>query len=181
MKTPIILTALLVVAGTTLSYAQEAKEKGEHADGDHPAAEHNAKREEMHKRFMEKFDKDGDGELSDEEKQLARKARDQARGDRGGDEGKGQERGRRGEWDRRRQEAMKRFDADGDGRFSEEERDAMRKKFGQARDTQRAKREGAESIRDLFDADADGELSAEEKVLMYESIFQITNPTGFGL
>ena len=51
---------------------------------------------------MKRFDKDGDGKLSDEEK---------------------------AEMEKTRQEMMKKFDTDGDGKISKEEREKMRTQF----------------------------------------------------
>lgn len=65
--------------------------------------------------MLKKFDKDGDGKLSDEEK-AAMKAEMQKRR---GEGGKGPDAARRAEM-------MKKFDKDGDGKLSEEERAAMR-------------------------------------------------------
>lgn len=65
--------------------------------------------------MLKKFDKDGDGKLSEEEK-AAMKAEMQKRR---GEGGKGPDAARRAEM-------MKKFDKDGDGKLSEEERAAMR-------------------------------------------------------
>ena len=65
--------------------------------------------------MLKKFDKDGDGKLSAEEK-AAMKAEMQKRR---GEGGKGPDAARRAEM-------MKKFDKDGDGKLSEEERAAMR-------------------------------------------------------
>lgn len=184
MKAQISLSTLILMAGMTLAHAQAEPKEGNREPNE---------REQMRQRLMKEFDKDGDGQLNEEETQAARKARDQARKERGeggqdaragrGDQGgRGDQAGRGGGRDRLRQEALKRFDTDGDGELGEAERDAMRQRFEQTRDKQNAKREGAEKIRKLFDADEDGELSAEEQVMMYECIFEITSPArpGFG-
>lgn len=95
-----------------------------------------AGREEM----MKKFDKDGDGKLSEEERAELRKSFEGRRGGRGeGDSAEG--RGPRGRFGRGgpgrggpgREEMMKKFDTDGNGELSEEERTAlheeMKKRF----------------------------------------------------
>ena len=66
--------------------------------------------------MLKKFDKDGDGKLSEEERSAARAEMQKRR------EADGQK-GSRGE---RRAEMLKKFDKDGDGKLSEEERSAMR-------------------------------------------------------
>ena len=68
--------------------------------------------------ILKRFDKDGDGQLNDAERDAARKAR-QEQGGRprqpGGGDGK------------LREEALKRFDKDGDGKLNDVERAAARK------------------------------------------------------
>jgi hypothetical protein len=72
-----------------------------------------------HEALLKKFDKDGDGKLSKEEKAAAREFRDAHRkdGDQGGKEGK------RG----LRKKILERFDKDGDHKLSEAERAALKK------------------------------------------------------
>ena len=57
--------------------------------------------------MLKKFDKDGDGQLSEEEREAMREAR-------------------KGEMEARRAEMLKKYDKDGDGKLSMEEREAMR-------------------------------------------------------
>ncbi len=92
-----------------------AGKSGEHKDG--PGG---FMREEM----MKKFDKDGDGKLSDEEKAAAKT-----------------------EMEAKRAEMLKEFDKDGDGKLSDDERKAMHDAY----------------ILKRFDKNGDGKLSDEEK------------------
>jgi uncharacterized membrane protein len=77
--------------------------------------------------MLKKFDKDGDGKLSDEERKAMREAMQE-----------------------RNKEKFKKFDKDGDGKLSDEERKAMREAHK------------AEWIK-KFDKDGDGKLSEEER------------------
>ena len=82
-----LLAAIAVLAGLATVSGTPEKEKG--------------KKHRVHpgiKQLIEKFDTDGDGKLSDEEKQAAREAR--------------------------KAEFLKKFDKDGDGELSPEERKA---------------------------------------------------------
>lgn len=88
---------------------------------------------------MKKFDKDGDGKLSDDEKAELRKAM----ANRGGPSG-----GRRPT-----PELMKKFDKDGDGKLSEDEKAELRKAMEARRKEFIAK----------FDKDGDGKLNEEER------------------
>ncbi len=118
-----------------------------------------------------RFDTDGDGELSDEERRAMReqlRAEWEARMDKDGD-GEISERERR----LARREAMMsnprgrefamRFDADGDGELSEEEWDAMRE-WGRERERERLAR-----MVERFDLDGDGELSEDEEFVADEA------------
>lgn len=75
--------------------------------------------------MLEQFDTDGDGQLSEAERQAARES--------------GAFAGGRGRGEQRRQQILEEFDADGDGQLSESERQAAREsgKFGR-----RGKRSG---------------------------------------
>ena len=67
--------------------------------------------------MLKKFDKDGDGKLSDEEKSTLRAEMQNRRG--GGRDRK--------QWTpEQRDEMLKKFDTDGDGKLSQEERDTAR-------------------------------------------------------
>ncbi|MBL9138079.1 MAG: efflux RND transporter periplasmic adaptor subunit [Verrucomicrobiales bacterium] len=77
--------------------------------------------------MVKQFDKDGDGQLNDEERQAMRAAM----GARFGQGGPGGQGGGRGGFNR--EEMLKQYDKDGDGQLSEEERAAMRQAFGGSR------------------------------------------------
>ncbi|MCC7377072.1 MAG: HlyD family efflux transporter periplasmic adaptor subunit [Verrucomicrobiales bacterium] len=77
--------------------------------------------------LAKQFDKDGDGQLNEEEREAMRTAMT-ARAGQGGQSGPGGGRGRMN-----REEMMKQFDKDGDGQLSEEETAAMRQSFGGSR------------------------------------------------
>ena len=96
---------------------------------DEPAA-----REERRAEILERYDADGDGRLSQEERRAAR--------------------------ERRR---LERWDTDGDGEMSEEEHAAAR----QAMDDRRGGR-GREQRASRFDTDGDGAISDEERAAAYE-------------
>ncbi len=102
-----------------------------------------------HHRFLEKYDQDGDGVISGEEKDAARA---EMRGDR---------RGRGADFDRR-EEFMKRADTNGDGVLSDEERAQARERMRQRRERFRE-----EALR-RFDRDGDGMLSDEERATARE-------------
>ncbi len=91
--------------------------------------------------FMKRFDKDGDGQISDSEREEGFKTF-------------------REEREKRREEFMKKFDKDGDGQLSEEERNAVRDSF----------RADEQKRRDLheYDKNEDGILSDSEKAAMEE-------------
>lgn len=91
--------------------------------------------------FMKRFDTDGDGELSDEEREAVRREY----GDR-----------RRGD-EQMREIVMRRFDADGDGELNDAERDAVRAEFRRVREEIQAR------IMPQYDLDGDGELNREER------------------
>ena len=74
--------------------------------------------------MLKKFDKDGDGKLSDEEK-AAMKAEMKKRRAEGGAKGGNAE---------RRAEMMKKFDKDGDGKLNDEEKAAMRAEMQKRRE-----------------------------------------------
>jgi hypothetical protein len=76
---------------------------------------------------LEKFDKDGDGKLNEEERKAAMEARQAemlAKFDKDGD-GKLSQDERKAAMEARRAEMMKRFDKNGDGKLDEEERKAL--------------------------------------------------------
>jgi len=111
---------------------------------------------ERHKRHLEKFDKDKDGKLSDEERRAARDEIAKGFGQRG---------------DKMREHMLKKFDKDGDGKLSETERQEahreMRRHKGIMSDrmTKAKKR-----FMKQFDTDGDGKTSKEEKVAAKKEI-----------
>ena len=132
-------------------------------------------REDFHKKMLEKFDVDKDGKLSDEEKAAMKAEMEKMRAERGdrgpkgprgerGERGPKGPRGERGErgpkgprGDRGERPGMpeqfKKFDADQDGKLSEEERKSAHEAMEQ-------------KMLERFDADKDGKLSDEEKAAM---------------
>lgn len=121
-----------------------------------------ARSEDFRKQLLEKFDKDGDGKLSDEERAEARKEFEKTRGQRGGAEGRrrgpGGPGGGPGGFNR--EELIKQFDKDGDGKLSEEEQKAARAQLEERR---------KETLK-KFDKDGDGKLNDEERAAMRESL-----------
>jgi Ca2+-binding EF-hand superfamily protein len=113
----------MVIAAAALLFAGVAQAQDDQPD-----------RDERRARALEKYDSDGDGVLSDGERDALHDAR----------------KGRHGEKKGRR---LERFDTDGDGQLSDSERTAAREKRGdrQARALEK------------FDADGDGQLSGSEK------------------
>lgn len=103
---------------------------------------------ERHKKMLERFDTDGDGKLSREERDEARKSLKSRLGDFG---------------EKKHQRMLKEFDVDGDGKLSEVEREKVRK-------VMRARRDQADGylkkvkqkVMGQFDTDADSKLSAAE-------------------
>ncbi len=118
--------------------------------GPGPAGEGRPSREEI----MKRFDTDGDGVLSDTEREAMRAAMPPRRG------------GPRGERPSR-EEMTKRFDTDGDGVLNEEERAAMQASI----DARRAERQQRrQEMLKRFDADGDGQLSDAERQTMRETL-----------
>jgi Ca2+-binding EF-hand superfamily protein len=123
MKATIVSATLaLAIAGTLTAVAQDGPPKPERERRGPPPE------------LIKKFDKDGDGQLSEEERKAAREAME----------------ARRGEFQKK---MLEQFDKDGDGKLSEEERKA-------AREAGEAKRK---EILEKYDKDGDGKLSEEER------------------
>jgi len=99
--------------------------------------------------FLKKFDKDGDGKLSDAERAEAMKSR-------GGPGGRPDP--------ARMQELVKKFDKDGDGKLSETEREAARAEMAKNRPA--GGRPDAAKMQEIikkFDKDGDGKLNDAER------------------
>ena len=91
-------------------------------------------------------------------------------GGQGGKGGKGGQGGQPGRERPSREEMMKRFDADGDGQLSEEDRAALREEMGRQDGGQPGgERPSREEMMKRFDADGDGQLSEEERVALQEA------------
>ncbi len=84
--------------------------------------EGNGKRAELRQRALQKFDKNGNGQLDPDEREAAKEAM-QKRREQGGGKGPGRQGGRDPE---RRQKLLEKFDPDGDGKLSETERAAAK-------------------------------------------------------
>ncbi|WOO43230.1 hypothetical protein [Rubellicoccus peritrichatus] len=124
MKNKTILSLAMILAGTAIVAAKPQKERQgppSHAD------------------FMEQFDTDGDGTISEAERESARETM-KSEGRRPG--------GRQGQI---RQKMIEKFDADGDGKLTGDERKQAREAIRQQRQLRH------------FDADGDGQLNAAEQ------------------
>ena len=104
--------------------------------------------------IIARFDKDGDGKLSEEEAETARATM-------------------RSEKEKK---MLERFDKDGDGVLSKEEKEAARKEFGDRGDRKRlpekdkaAMDERRKKMIERFDKNGDGELDEGEKKAMREA------------
>ena len=86
------------------------------------------------KQMLQQFDKNGDGQLDEEEQAAAREQGRQRFGQGGGGRagGAGGAGGMRGQMPNA-EEMLKRFDKNGDGEIDEQEREAMRAEFGRNR------------------------------------------------
>ncbi len=119
------------------SFADRMSQFDLDGDGFLSDEERQAMREARHAEMLARFDLDGDGELSGEERLAARQARFED-SDRG-------------------QALMRRFDVDGDGVLDETEQAAMDAYIQEQQDVRRADQLAQ------YDADGDGELSQEER------------------
>ena len=136
MKTPIIALALLLLpAGTAFSHEK---------DKDH--------RSEWREKLLKQYDKNGDGNLDDEERTAMKKAWAK------------KWENRKGGWGKHR----KHYHKDGDGKFNHDEHHARHKK-------KRGKRGGFTLSRHLmthFDANKDDEISADEVPQSFHKYFK---------
>lgn len=94
--------------------------------------------EKMRAEAVKRFDTDGDGQLNDAERAVARS-----------------------QWDARgaevRELMVRRYDADGDGQLNEQEREAARQEMREVR------REISDRLVPQYDLDGDGELNEQER------------------
>lgn len=108
------------VTGTQGAYAQGQDDKSAQ-DGDKDG-KHNKRKHRRHAMLLKKFDKDGDGKLSDDEKAAAKEF----------------VKAHREEWKERRQDRHKKilekFDKDGDGKLSDDEKGAAKEARKQHRE-----------------------------------------------
>lgn len=145
-----------------LGKAREARIEEWRKNNPEEAERFDARRAEDQKRreeFTRKYDKDGNGELSDEERREAFRAEGEAR------LAQWKERDPEGyaRFEKQRQEFTKRFDKDGNGELSDDER---REGFATMRD------EGRKAWEDLtkkYDKDGDGRLNREEREAIPQS------------
>ncbi len=122
MKTTTLLTLSALLGSCLIASAEDTTKPG-----DRPARP-------LPPKLLEKFDTDGDGKLSPEEKQAARDARKETAGE-------------------RRKEILEKYDTDQSGDLSDDEKAKMREDF-QAKALEK------------FDTDGDGQLSEEERAAM---------------
>ena len=126
MKT--ILLTTTVLAAFAISATANPKGPRPHRPGGPPKA------------FLEKFDTDGDGKLSEQEREAAKAAMEE-----------------------KRDAFIAKYDKDGDGKLNEEERKAAREEW---KDQDRPNPPGGpsrERIIKRFDKDGDGKLNEEER------------------
>lgn len=101
---------------------------------------------------MEKYDKDKDGKISEEEIIVIKEDMKKER-------------------ETRRAEMLKKFDKDGDGKLSKEERQAMREEWEKAHpDIVKKMEERRAEMMKKFDKDGDGKLSPEEREARHDAI-----------
>jgi hypothetical protein len=128
MKT--ILLTTTVLAAFAVSATANPKGPRPHRPGGPPKA------------FIEKFDADGDGKLSEQEREAAKAAMEE-----------------------KRDAIIAKYDKDGDGKLNEEEREAAKEEF-KALHGDRPMPPGGpsrERLRKRFDKDGDGKLNEEER------------------
>ena len=168
MKT--VMLVVLAAGAFVLQPALAETEKGPRRNGDSvdsPRKGQGKKRRQgprpgsdMHKKLIEKFDADGDGKLSESEREEAKKAHRErmlAEHDKDGDGTLSDEEraaAKEAYHAKMKAERIARFDKDGDGELSEAEREA-------AKDAHKSKMK--ERMLKRFDEDGDGQLSEEER------------------
>jgi Ca2+-binding EF-hand superfamily protein len=115
-----------------------------------------------YQQMLEKYDVDKDGQLSAEEKEVARESmQGQGGGPGKGGPGKGGPGGPNHK--QFRQQMIERFDADGDGQLSPEERDAARAAMQDHAGPGGKGGFNRHAMLERFDTDGDGQLSPEER------------------
>ncbi len=145
---------MALMGAVTLASAGQGEGQGHHRKGDKHGQERDGGRPSREE-IRDRYDKDGDGKLSESELEQLKKDRD-ARQDKSGERPT-------------REEIIERFDKDGDGELNEEERAAARKAMGQHKGGPDGERPSREEILEKFDTDGDGELSEEERKAMREA------------
>jgi hypothetical protein len=116
----LILAVALVLGGATIAHAQPGQPGPQRPQAGMRSQHH---RQEMRQRLVEKFDRDGDGQLRGSEKRAARQFVKRKRFE-------------------RRMDALRRFDANQDGWLSPEEQEAAREAFRAKRQARRDRRAG---------------------------------------
>ncbi|MEK6257313.1 MAG: EF-hand domain-containing protein [Planctomycetota bacterium] len=114
----LVVVALTMWLGTVADAAPgQGKAKGARPQG-------KGQGREIPAEILKRFDKDGDGKLNDAERDAAKKAREE----RGGKPGQPGRPGQPGGGDgKMREEVLKRFDKDGDGKLNDAEKAAAKK------------------------------------------------------
>ncbi|QBG48573.1 hypothetical protein EGM51_14610 [Verrucomicrobia bacterium S94] len=149
MNNKVWQTAGLMMALFGAAYVAEAQRPG----GQRPNFEE----------MLKKYDADGDGQLSETERETMRSEMRQRGGQRG-------ERGERPNFE----EMLKKYDADGDGKLNETERETMRSEMRQRGGQGRRGPGGTAAMLKKYDTDGSGELSAAELEKLMED--QKSNP-----
>jgi len=120
-------------------------------------------------KMLEKFDADGDGALSKDERATA-KAEMLAKHDTDGDGALSKDErsaAREARKTAHRAEMLDKYDADGDGQLSKDEKATLRDEMGPPPEKRREMREKA---KERFDTDGDGELSEPERDVAREQM-----------
>ena len=158
MKNTIIVA---LFAALSVSAQDAAPQPRPHwgAAGEMPAARKG--RPDMHKRMLEKFDADKDGQLSEVEKEAMKAEFGKKRGERGPRPEGMEHPGNRRRPHNERPEMLEKFDADKDGQLSPEEHKALRESAPKFRGERPAK--NRKGFMEKFDTDKDGKLSDAEK------------------
>lgn len=122
-----------------------------------------------HRLLLEKYDTDGDGKLSDDERKAVQEDAKKMH-------------------EAKKAEILAKFDTDGDGKLSDDERKAMREDWSKNHPevTEKMKEKRQQQLRQhredmikKFDTDGDGKLSDDERKAMRESM-QKDRPKGQG-